>query len=266
MLVVISPAKTLDFETPLDQLASMIAPNQTSFDEPRALKQSAQLVSGLKKLSVAKVQSLMDISQDLAQLNQARFRAWSPSFTPSNARPAIFAFNGDVYDGLQAPTMSAKTLARAQTNLRILSGLYGLLKPLDLMQAYRLEMGTSWPTRKGNNLYAFWGDQITLALKDDLHAAGTDVLVNLASEEYFKAVRTKVLGAGRIVSPVFEDFKGSDYKVISFFAKKARGLMARYILDGQLKEPAQLQEFSVDGYRYCAELSTDERPVFRRKV
>ena len=170
MLVVISPAKTLDFETPLDDFKALKTANGAKpikFEVPTDLKQSAQLISGLKKLSVAKIQTLMDISQDLAQLNQSRFRSWSVPFTEANARPALFAFNGDVYDGLQAATMDAACIAHSQSNLRILSGLYGLLKPLDLMQPYRLEMGTSWPTRKGKNLYAFWGDRITQSRSEE---------------------------------------------------------------------------------------------------
>ena len=269
MLVVISPAKTLDFETPLTEFHGLRAADGAKtieFAAPNDLKRSAQLISGLKKLSVAKIQSLMDISQDLAQLNQARFRSWSLPFTGSNARPALFAFNGDVYDGLQAASMDAANIAYAQSHLRILSGLYGLLKPLDLMQPYRLEMGTAWPTRKGKNLYAFWGDQITQSLSDALVHAQCETLVNLASEEYFKAVRPKLLGEVRLVTPVFEDFKNTDYKVISFFAKRARGSMARYILDHRLTEPKQLQSFAVDGYCYCAEISTSLRPVFRRKA
>ena len=268
MLVVISPAKTLDFETPLDDFKALKTANGAkpiTFEVPSDLKQSAQLISGLKKLSVAKIQTLMDISQDLAQLNQSRFRSWSVPFTEANARPALFAFNGDVYDGLQAATMDAACIAHSQSNLRILSGLYGLLKPLDLMQPYRLEMGTSWPTRKGKNLYAFWGDRITQSIRLSLDQAQCKTLVNLASEEYFKSVRPKLLGDATVVTPVFEDFKNGEYKVISFFAKRARGLMTRYILEHRLTEPSQLQNFAVDGYHHSAAVSTDLRPVFRRK-
>lgn len=267
MLVVISPAKTLDFETPLADFKALQPANGAKaieFDTPKDIKQSAQLISGLKKLSVAKIQSLMDISPDLAQLNQSRFRTWSVPFDSSNARPALFAFNGDVYDGLRAASMDAACIAQAQSNLRILSGLYGLLKPLDLMQPYRLEMGTAWPTRKGKNLYAFWGDQITHSLSDALAQAQCKTLVNLASEEYFKAVRPKLLGDTTLITPVFEDFKNGDYKVISFFAKRARGLMARFILEHRFKEAHQLRDFAVDGYRFCADASTILRPVFRR--
>ena len=267
MLVVISPAKTLDFETPLGRFAAFgssdgVASVQSA--EPSDLKQSIQLISGLKKLSVAKMQSLMDISHDLATLNQARFRAWSVPFTTSNARPAVFAFNGDVYDGLQAASMDVASIVYAQSNLRILSGLYGLLKPMDLIQPYRLEMGTAWPTRKGKNLYAFWGDQITRSLSAALEQAPCKTLVNLASEEYFKAVRPKLLNDTTLITPMFEDFKNGDYKVISFFAKRARGSMARYILEQRLTKPHQLEDFAVDGYRFCAEVSSSARPVFRR--
>jgi len=207
----------------------------------------------------------MGISDALSVLNVTRFAEWSLPFTPVNARAAILAFNGDVYEGLDAASLSKADLKWAQEHVRILSGLYGLLKPLDLIQAYRLEMGTRLANPVGKDLYAFWGDIITEALAAGLATQKHPVLVNLASEEYFKAVRPKLLGA-RVVSPVFQDWKSGQYKIISFYAKRARGLMSRYIVTHRISNVAKLKDFDVEGYAYVAEASSENEWVFRRRV
>jgi hypothetical protein len=253
MLMVISPAKTLDFETE--------ATTQTA-SEPRFLAQSQQLIDVLKQLSVADVASLMKLSDKLAGLNVARYESWAPPFTLANAKQAVLAFKGDVYTGLDAETLDEDGLAFAQTHLRILSGLYGVLKPLDLMQAYRLEMGTKLANPLGKDLYAFWGDDIQNSLKAE-PALEDNVLINLASNEYFKAVKAKTLTA-RIITPVFKDWKNGQYKMISFYAKKARGLMSRYIIDHRLNEPEQIKAFDYEGYRFSEEMSKGDEWVFIR--
>jgi hypothetical protein len=253
MLMVISPAKTLDFETE--------ATTQT-YSEPRFLAQSQQLIDVLKKLSVADIASLMKLSDKLAGLNVARYESWAPPFTLANAKQAVLAFKGDVYTGLDAETLDEEALAFAQTHLRILSGLYGVLKPLDLMQAYRLEMGTKLANPVGKDLYAFWGDDIQNSLKAE-PALEDNVLINLASNEYFKAVKAKTLAA-RIITPVFKDWKNGQYKMISFYAKKARGLMSRYIIDHRLTEPEQIKAFDYEGYRFSEEMSKGDEWVFIR--
>ncbi len=254
MIAVVSPAKTLDFET---------QPCTELFTEPGFLEDSSVLVKRLRKYSQDGLGELMGVSAKLAALNHARYREWSTPFTPGNARPAVLAFKGDVYAGLRAESLSEEQFGYAQEHLRILSGLYGLLRPLDLIQPYRLEMGTALDTRRGKDLYAFWGDRITEALAADLAADDSDILVNLASNEYFNAVRPAKLGA-RVVTPVFKDEKNGAFKIISFFAKKARGLMSRYIIEEQPEAPADLQGFDAQGYAYDAGESAGDTLVFKR--
>jgi cytoplasmic iron level regulating protein YaaA (DUF328/UPF0246 family) len=256
MLILLSPAKSLDYETPVPF---------AEFSQPAFLDRSAALIEVLRGFSPADIARLMDLSDALANLNFDRYAAWAPPFTPANARQAIFAFNGDVYDGFSAATLSADDLRFAQTRLRILSGLYGILKPLDLMQPYRLEMGTKLATAAGKDLYAFWGDTLLDALNAELEAAERPVVVNLASEEYFKAARGRKL-AGRLIQPVFEDWKGGRYKIISFYAKKARGLMARYAVINRLTDPEGLQAFDSEGYAFTPEVSDAQTWVFRRRL
>lgn len=253
MLLVISPAKNLDFETP--------AVTQTA-TQPRYLEQATTLIEQLQQFSVQDVASLMKLSDKLAGLNLGRFQSWATPFNADNAKQAVLAFNGDVYTGLDAATLDDAGFDYAQKHLRILSGLYGVLKPLDYMQPYRLEMGTKLGNREGKDLYAFWGEQ----LKDSLEAEpelADKVLINLASNEYFKAVKAKQLDA-RIINPIFKDAKNSQYKIISFYAKKARGLMSRYIIDHKLTEPEQIKAFNVDGYYFSEAQSTGDDWVFLR--
>lgn len=255
MLLVVSPAKNLDFE-------SSLATN--TFSQPELLEHSELLIKYCVKLTPAALSSLMGISDKLAGLNAARFGEWQTPFTPDNARPAVLAFNGDVYSGLDAPSFTEKDFTFAQQHMRILSGLYGLLKPLDLMQAYRLEMGTKLSNDRGDNLYQFWGDVITHSLNKALKEQGDDVLINLASNEYFKSVKKKSLNA-TIITPAFKDWKNGQYKMISFFAKKARGLMARYIIENQLTDIEQLKSFDLGGYEYNEGMSQSNDWVFTRK-
>ena len=254
MILVLSPAKTLDFTTPAQTAAHT---------QPGHLKEAGELMKLLRPLDPEGVARLLGISPDLAALNTGRYQAWRTPFTPRNAKQAVLAFAGDVYGGLDAPSLGEADLAFAQDHLRILSGLYGLLKPLDLIQAYRLEMGTRLANAKGKDLYAFWKATLTGQLRREL--AEGQVLVNLASEEYFKAVDRKALGA-RIITPVFQDWKNGDFKVISFFAKRARGLMARYALEKRLVEPERLKRFKVEGYAFDAKASGPDQWVFRRRV
>ena len=255
MLIVVSPAKTLDYESPLPSLRAT---------RPRLLDDSAELVDRARQLSPADLASLMKVSDKIAHLNVERFAQWSTPFDKDNARPAIFAFKGDVYTGLDIERFSADDLQAAQKRLRILSGLYGVLRPLDLMQPYRLEMGTRLDNARGKDLYQFWGEIITDQLIKDMKAAGTEVLINLASNEYFKSVHPKRL-PGPVIEPVFQDEKNGKYKVISFYAKKARGLMTAWILREGIEKPADLKKFKEAGYRYDAQASTDAKPVFRRE-
>lgn len=256
MLFLLSPAKSLDYDTPVGDLPHT---------QPLFTKQSAELIQLLREYSPQQIAELMELSDQLAGLNVARYQAWSPKFTAKNSRQAVLAFNGDVYDGLDARTLKPEDLAWAQEHVCILSGLYGVLRPLDWMQPYRLEMGTALQNPKGQNLYKFWGTQISDYLNERLQADKTPVVVNLASQEYFKAVDTKALKA-RVIECVFEDWKGGQYKVISFFAKRARGLMARYAIGKRLATPRQLEKFNLDGYAYDAAASQADRLVFRRKV
>jgi hypothetical protein len=252
MILVISPAKTLDFTTP---------PHTGVFTQPGFLTESARLVKLLRALSIDQVASLMGISDDLAVLNAGRFQQWKTPFTPDNAKQAVLAFNGDVYAGLDAPGLGQGDLDFAQDHLRILSGLYGCLRPLDLIRPYRLEMGTRLANPRGKDLYAFWGDRITRAVQQSL--AGDPVLVNLASAEYFKVLDAKAV-AGRVITPVFEDWSHGEFKVVSFFAKRARGLMCRYAIRERLERPERLQGFKAEGYRFDREASQGDRWVFRR--
>lgn len=256
MLFLLSPAKSLDYDTPVGDLPHT---------QPLFTKQSAELIQILRTYTPQQIAELMDLSDTLAGLNVARYQAWRPKFTAKNSRQAVLAFNGDVYDGLDARSLQADDLDWAQEHVCILSGLYGVLRPLDWMQPYRLEMGTALENPQGRNLYKFWGTQISDYLNERLQADKTPVVVNLASQEYFKAVDTKALKA-RVIECVFEDWKGGQYKVISFFAKRARGLMARYAIGQRLTTPKQLEKFKLDGYAYEAKVSEPDRLVFRRKV
>lgn len=254
MLALISPAKTLDYESalPTDQ-----------YTLPRLLEHSQQLIDVSRKLSASEIASLMSVSEKIAQLNVARFRDWQLEFNFSNARQAIFAFKGDVYTGLDAYDLTLQDLEFAQTHLRMLSGLYGLLRPLDLMMPYRLEMGTKLANARGHNLYEFWDDKITQLVNADLEEANSDLLVNLASDEYYKSVKESKVKA-EIIKPVFLDQKNGKYKVISFYAKKARGLMARYIIQNQLNRVEDLKFFNTDGYYFDAVSSMQGELVFKR--
>jgi len=252
MLMVISPAKTLDFDTP----ATTDISTECDF-----LDRSAELIKTLKPMSMPQVAKLMDLSDKLAALNVARFSSWKKPFTAKNAKQAILAFNGDVYEGLDAPSLTKSELDRAQKHLRILSGLYGLLRPLDLMQPYRLEMGTSLPTTKGKDLYAFWGEALGKALNQELATHKAKVLVNLASDEYFKAVKGL---SYPVVTPVFQEKKGDVFKIVSFSAKRARGLMARFVIENKIDSVQGLKDFAAEGYRFDAKNSDDLRLIFRR--
>jgi len=254
MLLVLSPAKDLDFDTE--------GPTQ-GLSQPDLLGHAQALIDICKQLSPAQLSQLMHISDKLAGLNAARFGSWSLPFTQDNAKAALFAFNGDVYQGLQAQTLSDAQITYAQQHVRILSGLYGLLRPLDLMQPYRLEMGTGLKNPRGKDLYQFWGDIITAQLNEQLEATNAACLLNLASQEYFKAVRPKLL-TRPVIDVQFKDFKNGQYKIISFFAKKARGSMARFVIEQQIDQPEGLKQFSLDGYRFSAEQSTAQCFTFLR--
>nr|WP_283777662.1 peroxide stress protein YaaA [Sansalvadorimonas sp. 2012CJ34-2] len=253
-MIIISPAKTLDYET---------APVTDINTQPDFLKHSQELIKQLKELSPTEIGKLMSISDKLAGLNAARYEAWKKPFNNKNAKQAVLAFKGDVYTGLDAETLTEKGFQFAQEHLRILSGLYGLLRPLDLMQAYRLEMGTKFANNRGKDLYAFWGDIITDALNAELEQQGDNVLVNLASNEYFKSIKSKQLNAD-IITPVFKDLKNGQYKIISFYAKKARGLMTRYIIDKKITKPASIKKFNYAGYSFNPEMSDNKQWVFTR--
>lgn len=253
MLIILSPSKKLDYDTP----------SKLNGTQPRLLNESQVLIDTLKKLTQSQVSQLMSLSEKLAELNYHRYRSFSVPFTPENARPAIEAFKGDVYDGLQAESFSEQDIAYAEKHLRILSGLYGLLQPLDLMQAYRLEMGTRLKTVKGKNLYEFWGDKILELLCGDMNAQGDDVLINLASNEYYKSVQRKEF-KGRIITPSFKEYKNGQYKMLMLFAKRARGSMARFIIQNKLAKPEELKQFNLDGYAFNAKLSEGDNWVFTR--
>lgn len=255
MLSVISPAKTLDFETP---------PTTQDVTQPDFLDHSQALIDILRDYSPQQISDLMGISDKLAGLNAARFAEWQPPFSLENAKPAAQAFQGDVYTGLEADTFSDDENRYAQKHLRILSGLYGLLRPLDLIQPYRLEMGTKLPNPAGKDLYAYWKPTLTSALNDAIADSGSKVLVNLASNEYFKAVDAKQLDA-RIITPVFKDEKNGTFKIISFYAKKARGLMSAWIIRQQVNDPEALKGFDVAGYRFDPAASQGDTFVFTRR-
>ncbi|MBW3199268.1 MULTISPECIES: peroxide stress protein YaaA [Marinobacter] len=253
MLMIISPAKTLDYESPLAT---------ETHTQPDFLDDACELIDQLKELEPHQVSNLMSISDKLGQLNAERFQSWHTPFTPDNARQAVLAFKGDVYTGLDAESFSSEDFSFAQKHLRILSGLYGLLKPLDLMQPYRLEMGTRFENTRGKDLYAFWGTKITDAL-NQLLASDDKVLVNLASNEYFKSVQKKHLDA-RLVTPQFKDWKNGQYKMISFYAKKARGLMCRYAIQNRITQADDLKGFNLDGYYFSEDQSDNNNWVFLR--
>ena len=255
MLLFLSPAKSLDFKTP---------PQVSRFTQPAFLKQSETLIRQLRKLSPADIANLMTLSDPLALLNYNRYADWALPFSPENAKQAVLAFDGDVYDGLAARTMSADDLDFAQRQVRILSGLYGILKPLDLMQPYRLEMGTRFANAAGKDLYAFWGESLLGAINDELAGMARPVVINLASEEYFKAAVGRKIN-GQVIQPVFEDWKNGKYKIISFYAKRARGLMTRYAVLNRLTGPEGLKEFDYDGYAYAPDVSDERHWVFRRR-
>lgn len=254
MLVIISPAKSLDYKTPAAT---------SKYTIPEFLNESEKLVSRLKKMSPGQLSKLMGISKDLGELNFARYQNWNLPFTPENAKQAVLAFNGDVYQGLDANTLSGNILEKSQRKLRILSGLYGVLKPLDLMQPYRLEMGTTLKYYRSKDLYAFWNPAITQNINRAIEESGSSVLVNLASNEYFKSIDKKKLKA-EIVTPEFKDWKNGSYKMISFFAKKARGLMTRFILENNIDNPEELQAFESEGYVFNPDRSKPGKPVFTR--
>ncbi|MEW6990776.1 peroxide stress protein YaaA [Colwelliaceae bacterium 6441] len=255
MLLVVSPAKNLDYESPL---------TTEKYSQPELLSHSELLMKVCRQLSPADISTLMGVSDKIAGLNAARFGQWSQPFTTENARQAVLAFNGDVYTGLDAKSLSDDDFDYAQQHMRILSGLYGLLKPLDLMQAYRLEMGTKLANERGANLYQFWGELITEKLNQALLEQGDNILVNLASNEYFKSVKKKSLNAD-IITPAFKDWKNGQYKMISFFAKKARGLMARYMIENKINSVDALKDFAVAGYSYSEEFSQGNEWVFTRR-
>ncbi|PVY75489.1 hypothetical protein C8D92_107212 [Tamilnaduibacter salinus] len=253
MLMVVSPAKNLDYESPLPTSA---------YSQPAFLEDARELIDQLKGLEPHQVSNLMGISDKLGQLNAQRYQEWHTPFTPDNARPAALAFNGDVYTGLNASSFTDDDFEFAQEHLYILSGLYGVLRPLDLMQPYRLEMGTKFENRRGKDLYAFWGERITQALNEKLDG-DDDVLVNLASNEYFKSIQKKAL-KGRVITPQFKDWKNGQYKMISFYAKKARGLMAAYAIRNRITNAEDLKHFDVAGYYFSPEHSKGDQWVFLR--
>ncbi|MBX3705220.1 MAG: peroxide stress protein YaaA [Pseudomonadales bacterium] len=254
MLLIISPAKTLDYATPHAAVRAT---------QPAFLADAERLVRALRAQSPADLSALMRISPALGELNARRFADWHVPFTRRNARPALFAFRGEVYQGLDAYGLDADGLRYAQRHLRILSGLYGLLRPLDLIQPYRLEMGTRFAFGAHRSLYDFWGDRLTGAVNEALAGTRNPVLVNLASDEYFRAIdRTAV--AGRVITPTFREQRAGTYRFLSHFGKRARGLMARWAIEQRIQDPAALRAFSLDGYRFAERLSTDDDWVFVR--
>ena len=254
MIVLISPAKRLDYESPVAV---------KDYTQPRFLDDSQALIDELVNYTPKRIGKLMSLSDNLAELNAERYRSFELPFTADTARQSIYAFKGDVYVGLEAETLTKRDINFAQKHLRILSGLYGVLKPLDLIQPYRLEMGADLKNKRGKNLYEFWDTRITESLNEELVTVKSPLIVNLASNEYFKSVKVKQL-SGRLVSPVFKDEKNGEYKIISFFAKKARGAMARYIIQNRIKSLKGLTEFNGLGYAYDEQSSTDAEPVFKR--
>ncbi|KGH32164.1 MULTISPECIES: peroxide stress protein YaaA [Comamonas] len=257
MLFLISPAKSLDYESPISA--------ELPHTLPVFKKQPLELIEVLREKSPQQISELMSISDKLAVLNVGRYEAFSARFTAKNSRQAVLAFNGDVYEGLNAASLKPRELDWAQEHVVILSGLYGVLRPLDLLQPYRLEMGTRLENAKGSNLYQFWGTQIADYLNERGDAQSERIVVNLASQEYFKAVDLKALKAS-VVECVFEDFKGGKYKIISFHAKRARGLMVRWAVQHKAKKVADLRKFDLEGYALAEQACTPGKLVFRRKL
>lgn len=255
MLIVISPAKTLDYETP---------PGTSQFTVPDYLEHSQMLIDRARLYSALDIAEVMEVSMNIAELNVDRFEQWHTPFTSRNAKQSILAFKGEVYSGLQAQAFTERDFGFAQTHLRILSGLYGLLRPLDLMQPYRLEMGRKIDTSRGKNLYEFWGGTITEGLNQQLEAINSRHLINLASNEYFKSVKPKQLNA-EIITPVFKDYKNGEYKMMGVYAKKARGMLSRYIIQNQLSHPEDMKAFAEDGYIYNESMTTGNSWVFTRR-
>ena len=255
MFFVLSPAKNLNEKAP--------APVK-EFTQPDLLAEAEILMRQLRELAPQQIAELMHVSDKIALLNAERNAEWHTPFTPDNAKQAVFMFNGDVYEGIAADTLKPEQIQYLQQHVRLLSGLYGILRPLDLMQPYRLEMGTAFANTRGKNLYEFWGDIITDLLNDTLAQAGSDILVNLASQEYFKSVNTKKLKA-RLITPVFKDEKNGKYKIISFYAKRARGLMVRYAAEHNITDPEMLKNFDYEGYSFNAAASNESEWVFMRK-
>jgi len=256
MLMILSPSKSLDFESP---------PPLDPGAKPRFLSEAVRLMDRLRPLSVDELRNLMNISEKLGKLNHQRFQEWSEEHGPQAAKPAVYAYTGDVYDGLRAGELSKADMDWAEHRLRILSGLYGVLRPLARIRPYRLEMGIRLENPEGKNLYEFWEDRITRTLREDLAEVGGDALLNLASREYAKVVDVKRLGAREIV-PKFKDWKNGQFKFISFYAKKARGLMARFVIQNRVETMEGLRKFDLEGYRFSHELTeSTEAPVFTRK-
>lgn len=259
MLFLLSPAKSLDYDTPTPRAVARLA------TDPLFKDRTVELIQLMRRLDASEVAGLMDLSEALATLNVDRYAAWSPDYTPANSKPAALAFDGDVYAGLRAPDLRLADLRWAQRHVAILSGLHGVLRPLDRLQPYRLEMGTRLANPRGDDLYAFWGDAIAEHLNERAAADATPVIVNLASQEYFRAADRKALKP-RVIDCVFEDWKNGDYKIVSFFAKRARGLMARHAIQGRVATPAGLKKFNAEGYAFDDSVSSRDRLVFRRRI
>lgn len=255
MLMVISPAKTLDFKNP--------APTE-KYSQPQYLQHSSELIELLRQKTPADIGSLMKISDKLAQLNVARYASWIRPFTSDNAKQALFAFKGDVYTGLDAESFDDQEIEFAQQHLAMLSGLYGILRPLDLMQPYRLEMGIRLANPEGADLYHYWGEQISTGLNQLMAEHRNQTLINLASNEYFKSVKLSALNAP-IITPIFKDYKNGQYKIISFYAKKARGMMARFIIQNRIDQPEAIKDFDLGGYAFSEEMSNANQWVFSRR-
>ena len=260
MLYLLSPAKSLDYDTPTPRGVAKLA------TDPLFVERATELIALMRERSVSEVAEMMDLSTALATLNVGRYAKWSPQFTPANSKPAALAFNGDVYGGLGAPELSLADLRWAQNHVAILSGLHGVLRPLDRLQPYRLEMGTRLPNPYGKDLYAYWGDTIARHLNERAAVDASPVIVNLASAEYFQAADRKNVLQPRVIDCVFEDWKSTGYKIVSFFAKRARGLMARHAITRRVATPAGLKTFDAEGYRFDADASERNRFVFRRRI
>lgn len=255
MIIVISPAKTVDFETP---------PQTTKFSIPDFLTESNKLVREMRHYTQSDIKKLMNVSDKIADLNVERFKDFKTPFTQKNAKQAALAFKGDVYTGLNIEDFKAKDIDFAQKHLRILSGLYGILRPLDLMQAYRLEMGLRLPIKKTKNLYEFWDNRVTDTINAEFKKQKESTLINLASNEYFKVIQKKNL-QGTIITPAFKEARGDDFKMIGIYAKRARGHMSSYIIKNRIKDPEDIKKFNVDGYKFNKKLSTDTDWTFTRK-